>query len=527
MHIMPNTTMRLLSGVPLVKNYEHTVYFESVQKQRDTFFNYTKHTLTQMSYQRINNQKCRVNIKADDCYNCNYMMFQNSSYGNKWFYAFITGVEYVNNTVCEITFEIDVMQTWFFDYTLKECFVEREHSISDNIGDNILPEPVELGEYVFSDYGKLIDDFDDYYIIVGAMALTNGVVETNVYDNVVQGLTLFAFDVANGMSELRNFLMGYKETPENIVTMYLCPKSIVTTYNSNEEGVPKTVVGGRTGWHKDVKVNLDKFDDFFGEYLPKNNKLLTYPYTYYHIDNNNGSSLQLRFEFFYGGDVELSLDGTINIPVQISCRPKNYKHVSGSLNTEVITVNNFPICSWSNDSYTTWVANNLVSAQGKLGSSAVTALISALSGNAIGVAGSVIHGVNTAINYFVGDYQASIAGDIIRGNYQNGNVNVSHSMQTFYHGQAKITEGYARTIDDYFSKFGYRTCKVKKPNTNVRPHWTFTKTNGCMIQGRMPSDDVDKICKVYNNGVTFWKKLDEIGNYELDNSPVRKEKTVE
>lgn len=519
MHIIPNTNMRLLSGVPLNKNYEHTVLFKDVESQRKTFLNYTKHTLTHMTYQRVNNKVCRVNLKADDCYDCNYMMFQNESYGNKWFYAFITKVEYVNNSVCEINFEIDVMQTWLFDYELKECFVEREHSVTDVAGDNILPEPVELGEYVFSDYGKLTSIFDDYYIIVGAMALTNGVIEANVYDNVVQGLTLFAFDISNNMSELRSFLKGYENTPENIVTMYMCPKEIVKVNVSSEEGVPKTVIGGFTGYHNEHVVDTSSFDDFFGNYLPKNNKLLTYPYTYYHVDNNNGSSLQLRFEFFYDREVELCFDGTINIPVQISCRPKNYKNVAGMLNTESITLNNYPLCSWSNDSYTTWVANNLVSTQGKLGTSAISALISAATGNMVGFSASVVSGVHSALNYFIGDYQASIAGDNIRGNYQNGNVNTSHNMQTFYHGQVKITEDYARTIDDYFTKYGYRTCKVKKPNTNSRPHWNYTKTCNCMIVGELPSDDIEKICNIFNSGVTFWKKIGEVGDYSLDNSP--------
>ena len=38
------------------------------------------------------------------------MMFQNSAYGDKWFYAFITSVEYVNDVTSNISFEIDVMQ---------------------------------------------------------------------------------------------------------------------------------------------------------------------------------------------------------------------------------------------------------------------------------------------------------------------------------------------------------------------------------------------------------------------------------
>jgi hypothetical protein len=76
------------------------------------------------------------------------MMFQNTAFGNKWFYAFIKGVEYINNSATEVEYEIDVMQTWYFDYDVGESFVEREHSETDDVGDNIVPENVETGELI-------------------------------------------------------------------------------------------------------------------------------------------------------------------------------------------------------------------------------------------------------------------------------------------------------------------------------------------------------------------------------------------
>ena len=138
MYIEPNTVIRILHNCPLDKTYDHTIYFSSENAQISYFQGLTKYTFTEQTYQRVQRGKARVQRKAEDLYDCNYMMFQNSSFGNKWFYAFITSVEYVNNITSEISFEIDVMQTWFFDYTLEDCFVEREHSVTDNIGDNLV-----------------------------------------------------------------------------------------------------------------------------------------------------------------------------------------------------------------------------------------------------------------------------------------------------------------------------------------------------------------------------------------------------
>lgn len=73
-------------------------------------------------------------------------------------------------------------------------------------------------------------------------------------------------------------------------------------------------------------------------------------------------------------------------------------------------------------------------------------------------------------------------------------------------------------IDDYFTMFGYAIKRVKVPNRNSRPHWNYVKTIGCTLTGSIPSDDMKKICNIYNNGITFWKNGSEIGHYELDNT---------
>ena len=115
MYIEPQTNVKLLRNVPLDNTYEHTIYFGDAGSQTSYFSGLTKYNLTNYTYQRVNSNQMRVAKKADDLYDCNYLMFQNTAFGSKWFYAFVTGVEYVNNETSTITYEIDVMQTWFFD----------------------------------------------------------------------------------------------------------------------------------------------------------------------------------------------------------------------------------------------------------------------------------------------------------------------------------------------------------------------------------------------------------------------------
>ena len=60
-------------------------------------------------------------------------MYKNNDYGNKWFYAFILNVEYLDARTTRVYFEIDPIQTICLMLTLNESFVGREHeSVSDN-----------------------------------------------------------------------------------------------------------------------------------------------------------------------------------------------------------------------------------------------------------------------------------------------------------------------------------------------------------------------------------------------------------
>ena len=151
MEIIPNTVIHLLRNVPLDNTYTGTMFFMSAGAQREHFLSYNKTTFTQQTYQRIRKGVARVDASLDTIFDCNYMMFQNTSYGNKWFYAFITSMEYVNNTTTDVFFELDVMQTFLFDYTLEHCFVERETPRSDNIGEHVYPEDVAVGDIICHD----------------------------------------------------------------------------------------------------------------------------------------------------------------------------------------------------------------------------------------------------------------------------------------------------------------------------------------------------------------------------------------
>lgn len=511
MYIEPNTDIILLHDVPLDTTYQHTLWFDTLNAQTTYFSSKNIIRLTKQTYQRVNKGTARVAVPADQLYNCNYMMFRNSAYGSKWFYAFVKTVDYINNECSEITYEIDVMQTWLFQHSPDYCFVEREITETDVLGEHFEPESVEVGEYVFNDYAP-IRLMSEYVTCVAAVDVDSGT-SGNLYDGIYGSAKLYVYD-SNDVNNINSFIETYKQKPEAIIGIYMFPKDFIASIP--EDHLLHT--SAHAIHHIETMAQLTT-DATLNGYKPKNNKLYTYPYNFYHVDNASGSDLTLRYELFDDLTPEFEISGTITQPVVCNIRPTSYKGVRGvtatqgwnTVNTETLQLTNFPMCSWNVDSYQAWVAQNSIPIAMSAGSTVIQTLASGRL-NLGSIFGQVANTLTDA-------YRASIAADMNKGNITNGNGNVSNQKQKFYGGRCSITAQYAKIIDDYFTMFGYAVKRVKIPNRNSRPHWNYVKTIGATVTGSVPADDMNKICQIYDNGITFWKNASEVGNYSLDNRP--------
>ena len=145
-YIPPGTDVYLFRDMPLDNSYDHTVWFDSVAAQTAAFLAYSnKSHFTDISYQRSDPGKMRLQGNPDTYMNYNYMMYRNAAYSEKWYYAFIKKVNYINDNTFEVEFEIDELQTWLFSLSLQPCFVERETAATDNPGDNVVAESLDIG----------------------------------------------------------------------------------------------------------------------------------------------------------------------------------------------------------------------------------------------------------------------------------------------------------------------------------------------------------------------------------------------
>lgn len=127
MRIVPSSTINLYSGVDI--DMEEQLAFSSRANQLAYFGSKLVRAQTPCTMVRktgmlrieLDNQ-LKSQIKS-----CNYISFINPDFDNKEVYGRILDYDYVNNETVDIAYGIDYWQTWMFDVTFKDSYIEREH----------------------------------------------------------------------------------------------------------------------------------------------------------------------------------------------------------------------------------------------------------------------------------------------------------------------------------------------------------------------------------------------------------------
>lgn len=559
-YIEPNSDLALLHDVPLDPDYENTLYFDNVSQQTNYFWAKRVHTFSKLSYVRRNRGWIRLGWNADQwpnntiiqkLYDSTYMMFKNTNFENKWFYAFVDKVEYVNNNTVDVQYHIDVLQTWHFDYEFNQCFIERQHTISDNVGENTIPEQLETGpyyesianyvlngqtnnsgQYEFEPGVCLVTSFDPTSLYDTTPDIhTTPVAGKIIYGNEIHGnmysgcyYTLWPLTTAN-VTVINEILdrINEKALINGVISIFMFPYDFRAS-----------ILDSGAAAIKDLSFSRPTTID---SYIPRNRKLYTYPYTFLYVSNNQGNSAEYMYEYFSRGPI-LRVWGNVSPNAGMMCWPTDYKGMSGSNKDEVLTLTGFPMCSWSYDSFKAWLSQNAGTitasaiglAAGWTTALASNGLLNASSGQQytpyIGMHSAESGtGYNPNVNFNVGTgligATLGAVGQLFDharkppqavGN-ANLDLNYQAALMTFNFYNKHIKAEYARIIDDYFDMYGYAVHRVGTPNRAARRCWTYIKTVGCSLHGNFPADDLMAIQNLFNNGIRFWKPSAVFGNY--------------
>ena len=558
MEIFPNTALKLLKRAPVDKKYENVMLFKNAAQQQEVFSEYEAKHFGVLTYQRHSENAVTVQASIGEIYDCNYMMFKNSNFENKWFYAFVDYVEYVNNVTCRVYYTIDVMQTWMFDYTLASCYVEREHSETDSPGDNIVAESFATSEYEFSDQrvfsanGLTPADMCVVILVRNNLwdqlvaddpAVAEFVKTPGLYSGVYQGLVFIAVPrMAENIAAIEALAKRVDfATAGGVAGAFMCPYVFLPKSNNNTTSTP--------GKFENIGIQMDvpSVSSMVG-YTPRNKKLLTYPYTCLSVSVGGTAKQDYAYEYFANGEPKFVLEGALSSSPSAMVYAKNYLGKPIYLDGAVC-FDEYPICGWSMDNLTEWVNNELFKT---LGNAAVAAA-GAMAGVPIPPPAEIPRNASKSDAYLItraSNQRIQAAQERQqRAGIESASRSIAHSAmhsvvpragiannggarggvlfgnfygpQFFVHKKC-ILRDYAKTIDSYFDRFGYATKKVKYPNIRSRRYWNYIQTIGCITIGTLPTDVEDKIRDIYDAGVTFWHDPVHFEDYSLaaQNTPI-------
>lgn len=528
---MANISKVYLLNTPLEDDLKNTLYFANTSAQKSYMDNNVIKTYANVSYQR-DTSTFRCPAQIDSIRNCNYIMFQNTAYSNKWFYGFIKKMTYISDGLTDVEFEIDPIQTFMFDITVRPSFIEREHTNDDGIGKNLVPEGVELGDYVegaippeeqfnYSRQGflmgctKIVDKLKDPSPGMG--------ITFSLLSAIPDALTYIGFDSVSDLKECVK-LFNDEGHPDYINCVYCVPSAClsvpVTIHGDYNFKLYRTV----TMYFEDA-CSVTSTDKLADNYTPRNAKLLNYPFRYLQMSNLNGSVANYHYEDFknpntgtLGDYLHFTSYGCASVGCDIKVFPNHYKGIQNNYD-EGLSYGKMPVGSWNSDVFTNWLTQNAINIPiGFISdiTSIGVGVVTAPEGGGMGV----VSGITGIANKIGQIYEHSQQPPQAEGSANVGNSLYSWSLSCMNFKHMSIRSQFARVIDDYFDMFGYATHRVKTPNTAHRQNWWYTKTIDCNITGDVPNDYMNQIKNAYNNGITFWRNPSNFLNYSVSNGIV-------
>lgn len=519
-----------LCKTKLKNDYKNQLTFSNATAQLNYFNSVIQHTFDNYTYIKKDNV-VQVGKNIDEIIDCNYLFYRNVGFTNKWYFCFITNMEYVNENCTRITFETDCYQTWLFQIEYKESFIEREHVNNDTIGLHTIPENLETGEFTNHD-DKTKFGIGSCHAVVCTSEdpfRQDANYPYNVVNSIPSGLHYFVvgdFTSVNFIGWLTDWA-SKKSDLSLIQSIFMVPDSMTgyTTdssywsYALNEGGLsyapyhklPTVIAGAFNLGDTTIAKPYNNIDG----YVPKNNKLFVAPYNFMIVDNHGGVCEEYHYEDFTTSNCVFTTKGDITPGCSIRTIPRNYKHIDYNYG-EGINALKLPIGSWEGDVYTNWLTQNSVNLGVNFATSTAGIVSSVATGNvATGVSG--VLGIASTIGSV---YEHSRIPNQIFGNQNSGDVTFSDGESTFTIYRRTIKYEYAQIIDSFFSMFGYKVNSVKTPNITGRSNWNYVKTIDCNFDGDIPQTDLNIIRAMFNNGTTLWHNPSSMYNYSNSNNIV-------
>lgn len=581
----PTTGEIYLLNVPFDSNYHNVIDFETSDDRYNYFVTHylaryqtpgeepIKFYFDDCSYSRKDGV-LYVPVHIDKLYDVNYLMFRNKYYSNKWFYSFVVNQKYVNDGCTALTIATDVYSTWQNQIEFQDSFVEREHvPVQNDIpGFNVVPEGLETGELVPYETFNLSDELTPEICVAYNGESVGSTTILKKYGGNYNGIPSSIPFLLVDSGHIGDFLSVVKAASQDqyLFTIFSVPRLAVKSRVRSTSASPyfQEILNGSDSYRESRRVIFTtNTPENVDGVKPHNKKLLTYPYAYLGFTAPNGTPKIYRYENFHNSE-EIQFEGfsEINPNPTVVINPLNYHNITANA-VNAVTINGYPMISYSNDVFNTWLAQNSqivnlsidrsqfnydmtqarnsvavnrenANATANLITNAVSAAGSTISGNLSGMITGTVSGINSMENHNLNLQDLALSNLANAGNkmYDIRGINAQVEKQSLLPDTGVLSSsnstllGYGyfglstfsrfgvkneniKRLDDFFDLYGYQVNEVKIPNLTTRYWWNYVKTVGANIRGPIPEKDLNVIKAIFDHGVTIWHHPEAIYQY--------------
>ena len=521
---------------PIKLDESNQLTFNNATDQYNYFTSLPYLVEPELTYQRkdgvIRFRTGENNVQFEDLLQYNYVMYQNTTYDSKWFYAYVTDIKYVNDGMSEMTIETDVFQTWQFEIQYMNSFIEREHVSDDTVGAHTIPEGLETGEYTtYLHYVDNVSGLADSVILATTVDPFNSTDTTHivhycdVYNGLISGCGYYKWS-KNEINALLSRIDHLAELgqSDSIVSLFMYPSDWAPYYDETVDTRVAPSINPIT-----FDYGITRIETLDG-YAPLNKKLLTYPYCYIMASNGIGTATIYKQELW-----DLDPDTTSSTYNKMVVRrwavlcpggsarvsPLNYNGCAINVD-EGFSLGKFPQLSWPVDLYTNWEVQNGINIFGNTLTATESGLLGSalqtLVGSATGDAGNIAGGLRGIFGTMQEQYRHQLIPPAVGGNINSGDVSAINGLMAFQYQKVGIKSEFAQSIDNYFEMFGYKLCTVATPNITSRSNWNYIKTIDVNMTGDIPERDLQELKDLYNGGFTIWHNPAHYLDYSQTNN---------
>lgn len=578
-----STKIELFSNLSFPLDNSHVRRFASLSTQTAYFDSLPKTTLENFVYTRVDNYDFTFNVtgKIQGSQQWGYMRLKNLFDGNRWYYCFVTKVEYVDDNTVKVYGSLDFYQTYVFDMTILESLVERQHErLYQSNGLpvlNTVDEGLDYGLEYQTVYNKSLRVGNLYYLVIVSTKKIGNTesretinfvgMPTPLYFYIIPYFYSSNYAYANItyagrtyrtplLEEIMEELKGSEELVNSIVSLYVttnCGIDIEQYLNGDTLNIPTNdkfdcvakainnnplylISPYNIKTYQRTDINIPNKYNNVPSY--KESKLKMSPYTLIVLSDMKGNMIEIKPEFISGFNINVRVQGSIGTGSKVGYYVTNYLSTTEAREKILIdsAPNNIPILTDATADYIQGNQNS-INAQKSLadsnrwvdiGSTVVNAipLMMLPQTASLGIAQAttgIVQAENRRYNELkmLNAKKKDIAN--LPPNAQNMSGNTSYEWGNGLESPQiyikTVTTEYEKKLTDFFHMYGYQINELRIPNMHTRSHFNYVKCQSLNVRSGMNREIILRFKSIFENGVTLWHTND-IQNYNVSNEVI-------